>query len=87
MEEERRLFYVASTRAERSYILSSLCSPSQNGTQIRLMQSRFIKEIDDSRYELVNVHSSFGPGRGFSQGWNQYGSKNPYGRGSRGRSF
>ena len=87
MEEEKRLFYVATTRAEKSLHLVFPMLSSQKGTPVRLMQSRFIKDIDDSRYDLLNVHSSFGPGRGFTQGWNQHGSRNNYGRGSRGRSY
>ena len=65
LEEERATFLC---RNHTGGTLIAPCIPyafNQNGTPVRLMQSRFIKEIDDSRYELVNVHSSFGPGRGF----------------------
>ena len=50
LEEERRLFYVASTRAERSLHLVFPMLSSQNGTQIRLMQSRFLKELPQTGY-------------------------------------
>ena len=87
MEEEKRLFYVATTRAEKSLHLVFPMLSNQKGTPVRLMQSRFLKDIDDSRYELLNVHSSFGAGRGYNRGWNQYGSQNSYGRGYRGGSY
>ena len=72
IEEERRLFYVAATRAEKSLHLVFPMLSSQRGTPVRLMQSRFLKEISDSRYELHNAHSSFGqsPRQG---GWNYKG--------------
>ena len=63
LEEERRLFYVASTRAERSLHLLYPTLANQKGTPVRLMQSRFIKELPESRYELLNVHSHYGHGR------------------------
>ena len=87
MEEEKRLFYVAATRAEKSLHLVFPMLSNQKGTPVRLMQSRFLKEIDDSRYDLLNVHSSFGPGRGFSPGWNQYGSRKSHGERYRDRSY
>ncbi|HAU58953.1 MAG TPA: DNA helicase UvrD, partial [Opitutae bacterium] len=87
MEEEKRLFYVATTRAEKSLHLVFPMLSNQKGSPVRLMQSRFLKDIDDSRYDLLNVHSSFGPGRASNRGWNQYGSKNTYGGGYLGRSY
>jgi DNA helicase-2/ATP-dependent DNA helicase PcrA len=75
LEEERRLFYVASTRAERSLHLVYPMLSSQNGTQIRLMQSRFLKELPQTRYELYNVHAqnAFGRQSGYGSKWSQYG--------------
>jgi DNA helicase-2/ATP-dependent DNA helicase PcrA len=75
LEEERRLFYVASTRAERSLHLIFPMLSSQNGTQIRLMQSRFLKELPQTGYELYNVHAqnSFGQQSGYGSKWSQYG--------------
>ncbi len=87
MEEEKRLFYVAATRAEKSLHLVFPMLSNQKGTPVRLLQSRFLKEIDGSRYDLLNVHSSFGSGRGYSSGWNQYGSGKSFRSGYRGRSF
>lgn len=84
LEEERRLFYVASTRAERSLHLVFPMLSSQNGTQIRLMQSRFLKELPQTRYELYNVHAqnAFGQQSGYGGKWSQYG-----GGGRRGGRF
>jgi DNA helicase-2/ATP-dependent DNA helicase PcrA len=60
LEEERRLFYVAATRAERSLHLLYPTLANQKGMPVRLMQSRFIKELPESRYELLNAHSRHG---------------------------
>jgi len=76
LEEERRLFYVASTRAERSLFLLYPTLANQKGTPVRLMQSRFLKELPDSRYEIHNAHShrGFGRERSYGQsGWSKYG--------------
>jgi DNA helicase-2/ATP-dependent DNA helicase PcrA len=76
LEEERRLFYVASTRAERSLHLCFPMLSSQNGTQIRMMQSRFLKELPQTGYELYNVHAqqnAFGQSNFGSGSWSGYG--------------
>ena len=76
LEEERRLFYVASTRAERSLYLLYPTLANQKGTPVRLMQSRFLKELPDSKYELHNAHAHYPYGRGNSYGnskWGNYG--------------
>ncbi len=76
LEEERRLFYVASTRAERSLYLLYPTLANQKGTPVRLMQSRFIKELSDSKYEIHNAysHRGFGRERSYGQsGWSRYG--------------
>ena len=76
LEEERRLFYVASTQAERSLYLLYPTLANQKGTPVRLMQSRFIKELPDSKYEIHNAHShrGFGRERSYGQsGWSRYG--------------
>ena len=86
MEEERRLFYVATTRAEKSLHMIYPMLSSQKGTPVRLMQSRFLKELPEAKYELLNAHSSFGRGYSKSPGWNQYGSRS-YGSGYDRRSY
>ena len=76
LEEERRLFYVASTRAETSLHLIYPMLSSQNGTQIRLMQSRFLKELPQTGYEIYNVHSqnAFGQGSDYrTTKWDNFG--------------
>lgn len=46
LEEERRLFYVALTRAEKRVVLSFAQTRYRNGQVINTNSSRFIKEID-----------------------------------------
>lgn len=46
LEEERRLFYVALTRAEKRIVISYATSRYKNGTVINSRASRFISEID-----------------------------------------
>ncbi|MDL2283345.1 UvrD-helicase domain-containing protein [Odoribacter sp. OttesenSCG-928-G04] len=46
LEEERRLFYVALTRAEKRVVISYACSRYRNGQVISTRPSRFIGEID-----------------------------------------
>jgi DNA helicase-2/ATP-dependent DNA helicase PcrA len=74
LEEERRLFYVATTRAERSLHILFPTLANQKGTPVRLMQSRFIKELPESRYELLNAHSRYGYGRQRSFGNSNWGN-------------
>ncbi len=52
VEEERRLFYVALTRAERCCILSFAKSRFRNGQTVMCTPSRFLKDIDPQYLEL-----------------------------------
>ncbi len=54
MEEERRLFYVAVTRAKKAAVLSFCVSRFAMGQQMWCHPSRFIEEIDE-RYLSGNV--------------------------------
>ena len=82
LEEERRLFYVATTRAERSLHLVFPMLSNQKGTPVRLMQSRFLKELPEGQYELHNAHSSYRPRQ---QTWGSHGqNRGGYGGGYRG---
>lgn len=54
LEEERRLFYVAVTRAKKSCTLSYANSRFQWGNLITSEPSRFIEEIDDEFLEFEN---------------------------------
>ena len=53
LEEERRLFYVAVTRAMEELYLSYPMLNQQGQTVMRLNPSRFVQEIDTSRYETL----------------------------------
>jgi len=52
LEEERRLFYVALTRAEKSVIITYAAQRYKWGIQNSCSPSRFIKEIDIKYLEL-----------------------------------
>jgi len=53
LEEERRLFYVALTRAEKQAYLSYALSRYRWGKLIDAEPSRFIEEIDDKYLEII----------------------------------
>ena len=55
LEEERRLFYVAVTRAERKLTLSYAISRYKWGNLINSAPSRFLEEIDEECLELINT--------------------------------
>jgi DNA helicase-2/ATP-dependent DNA helicase PcrA len=55
LEEERRLFYVAVTRAMEELYLSYPMLNQQGNTVMRLNPSRFVQEIDTSRYETLRI--------------------------------
>lgn len=51
LEEERRLFYVALTRAEKRAVLSFALSRYRNGQVVSPRPSRFLEEIDEEYLE------------------------------------
>jgi DNA helicase-2/ATP-dependent DNA helicase PcrA len=55
LEEERRLFYVAVTRAERKLTLSYAVSRYKWGNLINSAPSRFLEEIDEECLEIINT--------------------------------
>ena len=60
VEEERRLFYVAVTRARDEL---SLCYPKMNtkgGPSIMLTPSRFLQELPADLYQPLRIKRSFG---------------------------
>ena len=61
LEEERRLFYVAITRAEKKLTLSYATSRYQWGNLRSCEKSRFLDEIDP---QFVNFKFAAGPGAG-----------------------
>ena len=81
LEEERRLFYVAITRAEKKCTLSFATSRYRWGNLITSESSRFIEEIDSEYLELSNPYQSGG------RSLNQTSLKNRVGQTSGNRSF
>ena len=59
LEEERRLFYVAVTRAERQLTLSYAMTRYQYGSSSCQEMSRFVEEIDKKYIEMPQSKSSF----------------------------
>ncbi|MHA1369673.1 MAG: ATP-dependent helicase [Promethearchaeota archaeon] len=59
LEEERRLFYVATTRAKKDLVITYPCLKSQGGFYNQIMeQSRFLKEIENQNvFELETTHN------------------------------
>lgn len=79
VEEERRLFYVAVTRAKIAVALSFASTRMRNGKHESNMPSRFVKEIDpqyidnpltDEDFQKEEAAPAFGPrfGSGFGSG-------------------
>ncbi len=56
IEEERRLLYVAITRAEKNCVITYAKSRFRNGSNVNCQPSRFIKDMDDKF--LVNSATS-----------------------------
>ena len=61
LEEERRLFYVALTRAEKEVQLTYAASRYRWGNLIYCEPSRFIEEIDESFLEYTNPSENESP--------------------------
>lgn len=59
LEEERRLFYVAVTRAESQLTLSCAVTRYMNGSSSCQEMSRFVEEIDERLIEKVNTRGAF----------------------------
>ena len=63
LEEERRLFYVALTRAAKRVVLSYAASRYRNGQSVSCCKSRFLDDIDaeylDGYVPMTNEPSSF----------------------------
>ena len=64
LEEERRLFYVAVTRARDALYLTYPMINTQGGPSIRLNPSRFLNEIPERTYEILRMP----PGRTWQLG-------------------
>ena len=76
LEEERRLFYVAATRAQQGLFLTYPMLSEQKGAPVRMQPSRFIREMPteqlDVRRPMPKQQSSYGGygryGRGGGRG-------------------
>ena len=72
LEEERRLFYVAMTRAKKNLELSFATTRFRNGKQESNSPSRFVKEVD-AQYIANPLTSAFdeddAPEKTFGSGW------------------
>jgi len=78
LEEERRLFYVAITRAEEELTITYALSRFKHGSLFNCEPSRFLQEVDPETLELVGERPTsfdFGQERGqksdWSSGWQQ----------------
>ena len=63
LEEERRLFYVAITRAEKALVISYAMYRFRYGQTVSSEPSRFISDIDSSHIELINANPYRTPDR------------------------
>ncbi len=79
VEEERRLFYVAVTRAEKALALSFAGTRMRNGKHESNSPSRFIREID-SRYIENPLHEEDFGNSGVVHEWGGFGSRFTGGR-------
>ena len=90
IEEERRLFYVALTRAEKAVTLSFAQTRMRNGKHESNSPSRFIREIDSSYIENPLADDDYGfrdtAWSGFGSRSGSY-SRNDYGRSSAPRTL
>ncbi len=75
LEEERRLFYVALTRAENKVTLSYALSRYQWGNIINCTPSRFIKEIDPDYIDIPQEAMTENEGRNGEAGHFNYKNK------------
>lgn len=65
IEEERRLLYVAITRAEKNCVITYAKSRFRNGSNVNCQPSRFIKDMDDKF--LVNSATSKTPVQNYTE--------------------
>ncbi|MBP3739326.1 MAG: UvrD-helicase domain-containing protein [Muribaculaceae bacterium] len=60
IEEERRLFYVAITRAMKNCVITYATSRYRNGQTMTCTMSRFLRDIDDQYLQISATSSSMG---------------------------
>ena len=54
IEEERRLFFVGMTRAQRSLIVTSCASRATHGVRMSTIPSGFLRELPSDRLEIID---------------------------------
>lgn len=88
LEEERRLFYVALTRAEKRVSLSYAVSRFRWGNMVHSEPSRFIEEIPEKHLSLTSSKSVENEKSVTSPSWSRTRAKtSPYGRSITGKSI
>ncbi len=91
LEEERRLFYVALTRAEETCSLSFAQTRYRFGQVISAEPSRFIEEIDEQYVEYSNAKAAkptpFAGGQSFDQARKQWKQMPSADRGEQAKAF
>ena len=67
VEEERRLLYVAITRAEKNCVITYAKSRFRNGSNVNCQPSRFIKDMDD-KFLVNSATSKTQPVQNYTEG-------------------
>ena len=83
IEEERRICYVAMTRAKRELYLTTASSRMKWGSTQFESPSRFLKEIDSSHIQVINQQRNSAAGgyrSGWTRDWNDWGSRDSWDR-------
>ncbi|MGE4550536.1 MAG: ATP-dependent helicase [Opitutales bacterium] len=75
LEEERRLFYVAVTRAQEGLCLTYPMLSEQKGAPVRMQPSRFVRELPDDQFEVRRQPPSSRASHG---GYHGYGRSGGY---------
>jgi len=86
LEEERRLFYVGMTRAERRLFLTSAARRRVFGEYQSTQPSRFVEEVPADLVERITPAFTSGPQNSFAHAHYEF-RTNPYGRGGRPARF
>ena len=81
VEEERRICYVAMTRAKRELYLTTASSRMKWGSTQFESPSRFLKEIDSSHIQVINQQRNSAAGgyrSSWSHDWDDWGSRDSW---------
>ena len=83
IEEERRICYVAMTRAKRELYLTTASSRMKWGSTQFESPSRFLKEIDSSHIQVINQQRNSAAGgyrSGWTRDWDDWGGRDSWDR-------